>query len=131
MISVVDTNILLDIFKPDPLYGESSMELLETAYQQGALVICDIVYCELSPQFDDKNLLDESLEKIGIKIISSNTITLYQAGQLWLKYRKKHTSRDRIIPDFIIGSFALNQGDRLLTRDRGFYHDYFQDLRIN
>ena len=131
MISVVDTNILLDIFKPDPLYGESSMELLETAYQQGALVICDIVYCELSPQFDDKNLRDESLEKIGIKIIPSNTITLYQAGQLWLKYRKKQTSRDRIIPDFIIGSFALNQGDRLLTRDRGFYRDYFQDLRIN
>ncbi|RLD40487.1 MAG: DNA-binding protein, partial [Bacteroidetes bacterium] len=42
MISVVDTNILLDIFLPDPLHGKSSINLLEKAYQQGSLVICDI-----------------------------------------------------------------------------------------
>ena len=131
MISVIDTNILLDIFLPDPVYGESSLKLLEEMYQQGSLVICDIVYSELSPQFNEKNLLDESLEKIGINIISSNTDTLYQAGQLWLQYRKKQKGRDRIIPDFIIGSFAMNQGHRLITRDRGFYRDYFQGLTIN
>ncbi|MDA3938231.1 MAG: type II toxin-antitoxin system VapC family toxin [Spirochaetia bacterium] len=131
MISVIDTNILLDIFLPDPVHGESSLKLLETVYQQGSLVICDIVYSELSPQFDEKKLLDESLEKIGISIISPNTDTLYMAGQLWLQYRKKQKSRDRIIPDFIVGSFAMNQGDKLITRDRGFYRDYFKGLRLN
>ncbi|MCK5671762.1 MAG: PIN domain-containing protein [Spirochaetales bacterium] len=131
MISVIDTNILLDIFLPDPVYGESSLNLLEKMYQQGSLVICDIVYSELAPQFCEKNFPDESLEKIGINIISSNTDTLYQAGQLWLQYRKVQNGRDRIIPDFIIGSFAMNQGDRLITRDRGFYRDYFKGLSIN
>ena len=131
MVSVIDTNILLDIFLPDPVYGESSLKLLEKMYQQGSLVICDIVYSELVPQFNEKNLLDESLEKIGINIISSNTNTLYQAGQLWLQYRKQQKGRGRIIPDFIIGAFAMNQGDRLITRDRGFYRDYFQGLTIN
>ncbi len=125
MVSVIDTNILLDIFLPDPVYGESSLILLEKMYQQGSLVICDIVYSELAPQFCEKNLLDESLEKIGISIISSNTDTLYQAGQLWLQYRKQQKDRERIIPDFIIGAFAMNQGDRLITRDRGFYREYF------
>ena len=119
MISSIDTNILLDIFLPDPIHGEFSLKLLERACQKGALVICDIVYSELSPQFDDKKLLDESLEKIGVNLISANTDTLNQAGQHWLQYRKKQTSRDRIISDFIIGAFAMNQGDCLLTRDRG------------
>jgi len=131
MVSVIDTNILLDIFLPDPVYGESSLKLLEDMYQQGSLVICDIVYSELAPQFDEKKVLDESLEKIGINIISSNTDTLYQAGQLWLQYRKQQKIRDRIMPDFIIGAFAMKQGDRLITRDRGFYRDYFQGLAIN
>ena len=131
MISVIDTNILLDIFLPDPVHGVSSMKLLETVYQKGSLVICDIVYSELAPQFDDKNLLDESLEKMGISIVPSNTDTLYQAGQLWLLYRKQQKSRDRIIPDFIIGAFAMIQGDQLITRDRGFYRDYFKGLRLN
>ena len=131
MVSVIDTNILLDIFLPDPLHGESSLKLLETVYQQGSLVICDIVYSELVPQFKEKKLLDESLEKIGINIISSNTVTLYQAGQLWFQYRKVQKGKDRIIPDFIIGAFAMNQGDRLITRDREFYHDYFQGLKLN
>lgn len=131
MISVIDTNILLDIFLPDPVHGVSSMKLLETVYQKGSLVICDIVYSELAPQFDEKNLLDESLEKIGINIISSNTDTLYKAGQLWLQYRKKQKGRDRIISGFLIGAFAMNQGDRLITRDRGFYRDYFKGLKLN
>ena len=130
MISVIDTNILLDIFLPDPVYGESSLKLLEKMYQQGSLVICDIVYSELSPQFDKKKVLDESLEKMGINIISSNTDTLYQAGQLWVQYRKQQKGRERIIPDFIIGAFAMNQGDRLITRDRGFYRDYFKGLKL-
>lgn len=130
MVSVVDTNILLDIFLPDPFHGKTSLKLLETVYQQGSLVICDLVYSELAPQFDKKKLLDESLEKIGIKIISSNTNTLYQAGQLWLQYRKQQEGRDRIIPDFIIGAFAMNQGDRLITRNRGFYRNYFKNLTV-
>lgn len=131
MISVIDTNILLDIFLPDPVHGESSLKLLETVYHQGSMVICDIVYSELAPQFVEKKLLDESLEKMGIDVISANTDTLYQAGHLWLQYRKQQKSRDRIIPDFIIGTFAMNQGDQLITRDRGFYRDYFEGLRLH
>jgi len=131
MVSVVDTNILLDIFLPDPVHGQSSLQILEEANRQGSLVICDIVYGELSPQFNKKKLLDESLDKIGVRIIPSNTETLYLAGQMWREYRQQKKSRDRIIPDFIIGAFAMRQGDRLITRDRGFYREYFKELRLN
>jgi len=131
VVSVIDTNILLDIFLPDPKHGEYSLKLLEEVYSQGSIIICDIVYSELAPQFKEKAILDESLEKMGISILQANTETLYKAGLMWLKYRKHQKSRERIIPDFIIGSFAMVQGDRLITRDRGFYRDYFKGLKLN
>ena len=54
MISAVDTNILLDVFLPDKTFGQESAELLRSAYDEGALIICDVVYAELVPQFGDR-----------------------------------------------------------------------------
>ncbi len=38
--------------------------------------------------------------------------------------------RDRIAADFLIGAHAILQCDRLVTRDRGFYRDYFSGLKV-
>lgn len=130
MITAVDTNILLDVFLPDPVNGPGSLALLEKAYDQGALIMCGIVYAELAPQFPDRSILDVSLEKIGIEVVTINNDAFYLAGQSWLKYRKKNKSRDRIITDFLIGAFAKIQADRFLTRDRVFYRNYFSGLTI-
>ena len=49
--------LLLDIFLPDPVFGEKSLSLLEKSFEQGALVICNIVYAELVPQFKENTSL--------------------------------------------------------------------------
>lgn len=130
MVTSVDTNILLDIFLPDPEHGEQSLAYLEKAYSQGALVICNVVYAELVPQFPNKKLLDSTLKKIGIDVIAINDDAAFLAGTLWKEYRKKVKSRNRIITDFLIGAFSKEQCDRFLTRDRGFYKEYFKDLKL-
>jgi predicted nucleic acid-binding protein len=130
MITSIDTNILIDIFLPDPVHGERSLQLLEDSYAQGSLVICNVVYAELVPQFPDRALLDSSLKKIGIEIILINNESAFLAGQLWNIYRKKTKSRDRIITDFLIGAFTKTQAEQFLTRDRGFYKQYFTGLHI-
>ena len=130
MITVVDTNILLDIFLPNDKHLKSSQSLLKSAYDSGALIINEIIYSELSPQFKGKKDLDDVLRSLNIKVLNINEESSFYAGQKWKAYRKAGGKRERIIPDFLVGAFAVKQGNRLLTRDRGFYRKYFGDVKI-
>jgi len=130
LITAIDTNILLDILLPDPEFGENSLSTLERAYGIGALFICTVVYAELVPQFENRKLLDATLDKLGIEVASITRETAYTAGQYWKKYSMEKKGRTRIITDFLIGAFAEAQADRMLTRDRGFYRMYFNNLQL-
>ena len=130
MITFVDTNVLLDIFLPDPKWGEKSKMSLQQAFKQGSLIINEIIYSELSPQFSSKTLLDSTLKTLSIRIVSTDLESAYLAGQIWKEYRKSGGKRSRILADFLIGAHAEKHADQLLTRDRGFYKKYFANLLI-
>ena len=130
MISAVDTNILLDVFLPDKKFAAQSAKLLRLAYDEGALIICDIVYAELVPQFGDRHKLDATLAAINVGLSSLDADIAFVAGERWGLYRKSGGARKRIITDFLIGAHAATKAERLLTRDRGFYKSYFPELKI-
>lgn len=130
MITFVDTNVLLDIFLPDPKWGQKSKICLEQAFKQGSLIINEIVYSELTPQFPSQELLDNTLKTLSIRIVSMDLKSAYHAGQIWKKYRKAGGGRNRILADFLIGAHAELHAEQLLTRDRSFYKKYFTNLLI-
>ncbi|MBW2310371.1 MAG: type II toxin-antitoxin system VapC family toxin [Deltaproteobacteria bacterium] len=130
MITAVDTNILLDVFLPDKKFAPNSAKLLKLAYDEGALIICDIVYAELVPQFEARSLLEGTLETMNVTLVSVDIDVAFLAGEKWSLYRKSGGKRERIISDFLIGAHASVKADRLLTRDRGFYRSYFPEVEI-
>ena len=130
MITAVDTNILLDVFLPDERFASDSAKLLKLAYDEGALIICDIVYAELVPQFEDRQRLDNTLAAINVSLSSVDADVAFLAGEKWGLYRKSRGKRQRIITDFLIGAHATIKAERFLTRDRGFYKSYFPELEI-
>ncbi|MBX6422909.1 PIN domain-containing protein [Thermosulfurimonas sp. F29] len=48
MITAVDTNILIDILEPDPLYGPASKEALKKCLREGKIVACEVVWAEVA-----------------------------------------------------------------------------------
>ena len=129
MITSVDTNVLLDLFRTDSPYHSQSRGWLREAYGKGAIVVCDLVYAELVPAFVDRSSLDRALNGIGAALSPVDSSMAYEAGLQWKRYLSAGGPRERIITDFLIGAHALSAADSFLTRDRGFFSTYFPELK--
>lgn len=129
MISAVDTNVLLDLLNARSPHHAQSREWLRAAYNDGAVLVCDIVYAELVPAFGNRATLDGSLREVNAMVSPIDTSIAYEAGLRWMRYRQAGGPRARIMADFLIGAHALGAADRFLTRDRGFYASYFPELK--
>ncbi|MGE5572029.1 MAG: type II toxin-antitoxin system VapC family toxin [Bacillota bacterium] len=154
MISAVDTNVLLDILVPNAPDSEASKALIDQAYSEGSLVICEVVYAELFCQFETPRDMNMFLSDTGIRLVPSGPEALQKAALAWKNYVSRRTGqlqcarcgkfqgitciqcgatiapRQHIVTDFIIGGHALTCADRLLSRDRGFYKTYFPSLKV-
>ena len=86
MITAIDTNILVDLILPDLSHATTSKALLDSVYQEGALIINEVVYAELASQFLSQDSLDEFLERTSIRLEQSQREALHATSQAWLVY---------------------------------------------
>ena len=72
MMTAVDTNILLDVLIPDAPFGAASQQSLDTALQQGTLVLNEVVYTQVCASFGDDvlNAGDRYVQILGEAIRS-------------------------------------------------------------
>ena len=130
MSTAGDTNILLDIVRPNEDFFASSLRSLEEAAQAGSLAACDLVYAELCVHFNQQDDCDRFLDEAQVRVETLSREAGFLASRVWRNYRKQGGKRNRILADFLIGAHAQEQASRLLSRDRGFYRSMFPGLRV-
>jgi predicted nucleic acid-binding protein len=129
-VTLVDTNVLLDVVTDDPDWAEWSVAKLEEVSLQGALVINDVVYAELSVRYDRIEDLEGMLHMATIEVVPMPREALFLAGKVFLQYRRSSGSKTGVLPDFFIGAHAAVSGLQLLTRDAGRYRTYFPTVEL-
>lgn len=130
MITAVDTNVLLDVFLGDLRFGQASGEHLREALRLGVIVACEAVWAETAAVFPEQAAFEKAMRTLGIQFLPLTQQAAAEAGIAWKRYRDSGGKRLRMVADFLIGAHAVVQCDRLLTRDRGFYRDFFHRLKI-
>lgn len=129
-MTLVDTNVLLDLVTDDPNFADWSISQLEAASLTGPLLINDVIYSELSVRYASKEQLDEFIDGVGLKMDPVSTAALFLAGKVFKQYRQSGGTRTGVLPDFFIGAHAAVSEFPLLTRDVGRYRTYYPTLKL-
>jgi hypothetical protein len=67
-MTLVDSNVLLDVMTVGQRWANWSERQLDRAAEQGALIINDVIYAEISAWFNEVELLDERLKRNAIMV---------------------------------------------------------------
>ncbi|MGB9116510.1 type II toxin-antitoxin system VapC family toxin [Bradyrhizobium sp.] len=124
-MTLVDSNVLLDVFTRDPKWWEWSMMRLEEAALRGPLLINDVIYAEVSVRFRRIEDFDTTLETARVAFAPIPRTALFLAGKAFAQYRSSGGVRTGVLPDFFIGAHAMVESLPLLTRDARRYRSYF------
>ncbi len=127
--TLVDANVLLDIFTCDPTWMGWSKEALAEAFDTGAAIIDPIVYAEVSVGFERIEDLDDALP-VRLRREALPWQAAFLAGKCFREYRRRGGVRRSPLPDFYIGAHAAVSGRALLTRDSTRYRDLFPTLAL-
>jgi predicted nucleic acid-binding protein len=129
-VTLVDTNVLLDLVTDDPIWADWSIAELEAASLRGPLLINDVIYAELAVRYGRIEDLDAFVQKAGLEIAALPRAALFLAGKVFAQHRKSGGLRTGVLPDFFVGAHAAVGEWPVLTRDVGRYRTYFPSLTL-
>jgi predicted nucleic acid-binding protein len=131
----VDSSILIDLLGDDPR-AEGAEDTVRQALTRGPVVVCDVVVSEVVAGLGFGSELVDTLEEAGIRYSELEGRSAIRAGEMQRRYRQRMKAEGRTLqsprtmPDFLIGAHALLQCSALITRDAGFFRDYFKGLKV-
>jgi predicted nucleic acid-binding protein len=129
-MTLVDTNVLLDIATNDPNWAQWSVRRLDAAAMRGPVLINPVVYTEFSVGFVRVEEIDRVVDEAGFEIAEMPRAALFLAGKVFQRYRAQGGTRTGVLPDFFIGAHAAVARIPLLTRDARRYRTYFPGIAL-
>lgn len=130
MATLVDTNVLIDLFEVGGTWEAWSTAKVYELRKSGPLVLNQLIYAEMAAGFIRETDLDDILppSKFVREHIPWNAAFL--AGRAFTVYKATGGTKRSPLPDFYIGAHALIAGHCLLTRDPARYRRYFPGLDV-
>ena len=126
----LDSSVVIDVLTADDSFGSSSSFALSNALAKGDVVVCEAVVAEVQLMLDTSANIMETLNAMGIRFLAINEPAAVRAGVMNRRFRDRGGRRERVVADFLIGAHALLQCDGLITRDAGFFRDYYKGLKV-
>lgn len=127
--TLVDSNVLLDLFTADPRWCEWSEKQFADALDRAETLINPIIYAELSIGFERIEELERALPD-ELKREALPWEAAFLAGKCFLEYRQRGGQKRSPLPDFCIGAHAAVTGRALLTREPRRYRSLFPRLEL-
>ena len=135
MRTAIDTNVLSVLWSKEPLAQDIARRLGD-AMTEGGLVVGAPVYAELLayPKATE-SFVNGFLADTGIAVDFELQESVWlQTGRRFAHYAKRRVSARarprRVLAEFIIGSLAQMQADRLMTLDPKRYKHDFPELKL-
>ena len=127
--TLVDSNVLLDLFTADPRWCDWSETQLADALDRAETLINPIIYAEISIGFGRIEELERALPG-ELKREALPWDAAFLAGKCFLEDRRRGGPKRSPLPDFYIGAHAAVTGRALLTRDPRRYRSFFPRLEV-
>jgi len=128
-VIAVDSSVIVELLA-DSDHADASEAALREALARGPVVVCDVVVAEICSALRDGDQAMQALEDMGITYSPVEQKSALRAGEMQRRYRAKSSDRIRSAQDFLVGAHALLQCNALITRDAGFFRDYFKGLKV-
>jgi predicted nucleic acid-binding protein len=129
-MTLVDSNVLLDVATRTPEWWQWSLRQLNLAALNGPVVINDVIYAEISTRYPSVDVVDTVVLDIGVDLVPMSRSALFLAGKAYLRYRATGGTRTGALSDFFIGAHAEAEQLPLLTRDVRRYRSYFPTVEL-
>ena len=129
-MTLVDTNVLLDLATDDSQWFDWSVKTVEDEAAKGHLYINAVIYAELSTRYASVEAVDEFVAQTGVQIVEIPRTAAFLAAKAFTRYRAAGGTRTGVLSDFFIGAHAATLDIPVLTRDVGRYRTYFPNLRL-
>ena len=129
-MTLVDSNVLIDIWTDDPQWYDWSLTRLNEAGRSGPLPINDVIFAEASVGFLNPEDFDAALVRAKVTVAPMPQLALFHAGKAFTEYRRRGGVRTGVLPDFFIGAHALVERLPVLTRDERRFRQYFPTVEL-
>ena len=131
----IDSSVLIDLLGDDKR-APAAEACLRNALSTGRVVFCDVVLSEITAGLGHGSEVADVIQEMGLHYSVVEQRAAVRAGEMQRKYNQRNETAGirppsaRTGPDFLVGAHAMLQCTGLITRDAGFFRDYFKGLKI-